>query len=204
MKKSIMIILIILLMLPYFSYADYVIDTSNSIVVNNRIVDTNHYIVKSIGGFIYEEDIIKALDELDFQYNGDFTIHVLDYTAYTGEILGMALPENTIILFDFIPMRLSMITQNVVTHELGHLVYQSLTEEEQYKYKIIRGIPDDWDTYPRTDYVNRPSELFAEDFRVLFGGEDASMGSHFNQELKQPRDVRRLERFIRQFEKEGE
>lgn len=200
-KRLMTIILFIVMVFSNVSYADYTIDTSNDIIVNGWINGTYHTVVKYEENYICEEDIIKALDELRFDFNGDYTIHIVDYSLYGGYALGMALPENTIILFDFIPGRLETITQNVVIHELGHLVYMNMTKEEQEEYKKIRDLLDDWDAYPRTDYINRPQEIFAEDFRILFGGEDASIGSHFNQELDNPKDISGLKRFIRQFEK---
>lgn len=199
-KRLMAITLLILMAFSNTSYADYTIDTSNNIIVDGWIRGTHNTVVKYEENFIYEEDIIKALDELRFDFNGDYTIHVVDYSLYGGNALGMALPENTIILFDFIPGRLDKVIQNTVVHELGHLVYMNMSEDEQSQYKVIRGIPDDCDNYPRTNYINRPQEIFAEDFRILYGGEDARMSGHFNQELTHPKKVKGLRRFIRQFE----
>ncbi len=205
-EKVMILVLIILMTFSNIIYADYFIDTSNSIIdvrdenLNGYIKNTYTSAIYTPKNFIYEEDIIKALDELKFDFNGDYTVHIVDYSLYGGTALGMALPENTIILFDFIPGRLDKVIQNTVVHELGHLVYMNMTEYEQSQYKVMRGIPDDWDNFPYTKYINRPQEIFAEDFRILFGGEDASLYEHFNQELDNPRDIRGLRRFIKQFE----
>lgn len=210
MKKILIVVICILIMFSNLSYADYFIDTSNSIIdvrdenLNGYIKNTYTSAIYTPTNFIYEEDIIKALEELKFDFNGDYTIHIADYSLYNGNVLGMALPENTIILFDFLPFRADRIYQHTLIHELGHLVYMNMAVEQQEQYKILRGIPTECDNYPKTNYVNRPQEIFAEDFRLLFGGEDASLVMHFNQELENPKDVKGLKRFIRQFGKEGD
>jgi hypothetical protein len=62
----------------------------------------------------------------------------------------------------------------LVCHELGHAVQRALmpdTDTARWaEYKLLRGIADS--TLYRADaaHANRPHEIFAEDFRVLFGG----------------------------------
>ena len=206
MKNKILIILVILMLIPTFSYADYIIDTSNSII-EVKDEKLNGYINGTFTSAIFtpinciDEEIIRAtLDEVNFNFKGTFTVNIVDYSTYLQDVIGLALPDNQIILFDFIPFKLDMIMQTTVVHELGHLVYMQLDEEQQNEYKILRGIPDDWDNYPRTSYINRPQEIFAEDFRMLFGGESASPYVHHNQELDNPSEVKGLKRFIRRFE----
>ena len=199
-KRLIVITLIIIMTFTNIAYAGYTIDASNGIIVDGWISGTYETVVKYDENFIYEEDVIKALDELKFDFDGDYTIHIVDYSLYGGNALGMALPQNTVILFDYLPFRVSRMYEHTLIHELGHLVYMNMTVDQQEEYKVLRGIPSEWDNYPKTNYVNRPQEIFAEDFRLLFGGEDASLVVHFNQELEQPQNIKGLKRFIRQFE----
>lgn len=203
MKKILVIIICISLMFTNVSYADYVIDTSNSIIENNFIKDTVETVEETNINLVNVDSIRNALDEVRYNYKQDYSVYIVDYQMHSVNALGLAL-DNKIILFDFIPYELDLIYKHTVVHELGHLVYMSMTDEQQEEYKTLRGMPKEWDNYPKTNYINRPQEIFAEDFRVLFGGEDASYLSHFNQELKQPQNIRGLKRFIRQFEKEGE
>lgn len=209
-KKLMILVLIIIMAFSNIVYADYFIDTSNSIIdirdenLNGYIKNTYTSAIYTPTNFIYEEDIVKALEELKFDFKDDYTVHIVDYSLYGGNVLGMATPESTIVLFDFLPFRVKRMVHHTLIHELGHLVYINMTEEQQKEYKQIRGIADDWDNYPRTNYINRPQEIFAEDFRILFGGEDASLVVHFNQELNNPKEVKGLKRFIRQFEADGE
>lgn len=203
-KKFMIIILIIIILLPSFTYAsydNYIIDMSNNIIVDGYIKNTYHAVNKASGNYINEKDVSVALNELRFDFSDKVTIHIIDYTKSTGDSLGMAFPDNNIILFDFIPDATSKSVQTVVVHELGHLLYFSLSKESKLEYKKIRGIPEEWSDYSPTPYMNRPTELFAEDFRKLFGGKDASFYDHFNQTLENPRKVRGLRRFMRQFEK---
>lgn len=200
MKRLSILLIILLIFIPCISYSDYLIDISNNIVVDGWIKDTVITAHESKVDYIYEEDVINALDEVGFKFNGDFTVYIIDYSTYNKDVLGLALPNSTIVLFDYIPHRLERLVHYTVVHELGHLVYMNMTEWQQEYYKILRGIPNEWDNYPQTAYVNRPQEIFAEDFRILFGGEDASMYIHFNQELDNPKNIKGLENFIRQFE----
>ncbi len=64
------------------------------------------------------------------------------------------------------------------THELGHVVQYALMPDADTagwgRYRSVRGITDT-DTYSATAvHADRPHEIFAEDFRVLFGDAMAS------------------------------
>jgi len=59
------------------------------------------------------------------------------------------------------------------THELGHVV-QLLYVPDLTKYKELRGIT--WEE--QYGYYHRPREIFAEDFRFLFGPPEAQVGSY--------------------------
>lgn len=76
-------------------------------------------------------------------------------------------------------------TAALLCHELGHVFCFATTghsfdngEQQAYKeYKKLRGV-DNWkDTAPLWEL--RPNELFAEDFRFLFGDEDMRAGDKF-------------------------
>ncbi|MBI5837901.1 MAG: hypothetical protein HZB25_11695 [Candidatus Eisenbacteria bacterium] len=62
---------------------------------------------------------------------------------------------------------------SVVTHELGHLVQAALlpdTDTEGWaRYRGLRGISDVSVYFDGASHANRPHEIFAEDFRFLFG-----------------------------------
>lgn len=65
----------------------------------------------------------------------------------------------------------------IVAHEMGH-VFQNrfLPETAQpswQEYRILRGIDDTRIYHGGAEHANRPVEIFAEDFRVLYGGPSA-------------------------------
>jgi hypothetical protein len=90
---------------------------------------------------------------------------------------------------------------SLVSHELGHAVQRALLPDSDLPgwaaYAALRGIEDD--TVFRADarHADRPHEIFAEDFRVLFGGElAAGDGSVENHVVDPPNTVRGLAAFI--------
>ena len=203
--KKILSLTIIMAMLLSFSsiaIADYVIDRSNGIITPDYTIQGTIYPVTPIqANGIDDRDIKRAIRYLDFDFDEDFTVHVVDYYFNMSSAFGVAFPEtNTIILFDFLPSRVKYTTQMTVVHEIGHLVYERMSDWHKAKYKKIRGIPLEWDDTVYTEYQNRPQEIFAEDFRILFGGKDATIYIHGNEELIPATEVRGLERFIRIFE----
>jgi len=66
----------------------------------------------------------------------------------------------------------------LVIHEIGHvLMYKALnctwdtSDKVLREYKKIRGIPDKWKNVKNPNWYTRPAEIFAEDFRYLFGAD---------------------------------
>jgi hypothetical protein len=95
----------------------------------------------------------------------------------------------------------SEVTAYIVTHEVGH-VYQfrnipDTNSDTWARYKTIRGITN---TAKFSDYgphAYRPKEIFAEDFRVLFGSEEARYNDTVeNPELCSPFEVAGLRSFM--------
>jgi hypothetical protein len=80
----------------------------------------------------------------------------------------------------------------LVAHESGHLVHRAFLHDEAdwAVYRELRGLTDlsvyhDW-----AAHANRPREIFAEDFRFLFGGPEANYsGTIENHALALPDDV---------------
>ncbi len=99
----------------------------------------------------------------------------------------------------FGPAALPQIAATVV-HELGHVVQHdripSLDSRAWRTYRDLRGL--DPQTF-RADAVhrNRPKEIFAEDFRMLYGGALANYsGSHENHDLVDPARVEGLTEYF--------
>ena len=89
-----------------------------------------------------------------------------------------------------------------VAHEVGHLYqYQWMPDQDRRgweRYAALRGIQDR-DVYNSGGvHKDRPHEIFAEDFRYLFGGEMATYsGGIENDDLPLPSQVGGLEPFLR-------
>jgi hypothetical protein len=89
----------------------------------------------------------------------------------------------------------------VVTHELGH-VFQGrylpdMDRDRGIEYRNVRGIEDLSRFHVWADHSMRPNEIFAEDFRVLFGGELARFeGRVENTSIVPPLEVSGLKEFF--------
>jgi hypothetical protein len=91
------------------------------------------------------------------------------------------------------PMAVSQI-HAVVAHEMGHVVHRAFlpdTDVEGWnRYRTVRGITDPAVYSESAAHRNRPHEIFAEDFRYLFGGPLANTaGTIENSSLALPDDV---------------
>jgi hypothetical protein len=90
---------------------------------------------------------------------------------------------------------------SIVTHEFGHCFQKAYLPAEDTEgwaeYLDIRGLLDDPVYAENSIHMNRPSEIFAEDFRVLFGGEMAVYpGTIENPDLAHPSDVTGLRDYM--------
>jgi hypothetical protein len=88
-----------------------------------------------------------------------------------------------------------------VTHEFGHAFQHSYLPDDDedgwYQYLTLRGIYADPAYSSTAEHMYRPKEVFAEDFRYLFGGEYATYsGTIENPYLLVPTLVQGLEPFI--------
>jgi len=95
----------------------------------------------------------------------------------------------------------SSTTASVVTHEFGHCFQKAYLPDSDVEgwdeYLGMRGILDDPLYSESSIHMNRPSEIFAEDFRVLFGGALAVYpGTLENPDLAHPSNVAGLEEFM--------
>ena len=86
-------------------------------------------------------------------------------------------------------------------HELGHVVQHAHlpdTDADGWsRYRTLRGIEDTSVYYDEAEHADQPHEIFAEDFRALFGGALAtSTGTIENATLALPDQVPGLEDFL--------
>jgi hypothetical protein len=88
----------------------------------------------------------------------------------------------------------------IIAHEAGHAFHNGYLPGGSPRwdaYRRVRGITDPYRFSETANHAYRPREIFAEDFRVLFGGELAAFGGRVeNPELAEPRTVPGLEAFF--------
>jgi hypothetical protein len=87
----------------------------------------------------------------------------------------------------------------IVAHELGHVFHNRYLPSGSglwRDYRAVRGITDESVFHDGAAHANRPREIFAEDFRVLFGGPDAYFAGHVeNTQIAEPSTVTGLREF---------
>jgi len=88
----------------------------------------------------------------------------------------------------------------IVSHEMGHAFHNRYMPDGSSawdEYRRIRGITDLSRFNALASHAYRPKEIFAEDFRVLFGGSAAYFDGYIeNPELASPESVGGLESFF--------
>jgi hypothetical protein len=92
--------------------------------------------------------------------------------------------------------------QALVCHELGHVFHRHYLPDDDAEgwaeYRRLRGITDESIYFDEAPHKDRPHEIFAEDFRFLFGGPLArTSGSIENADLVLPTSVPGLAAWIR-------
>jgi len=88
----------------------------------------------------------------------------------------------------------------ILVHELGHVVQHARIPDDAAawrRYRALRGITDEARYCAASPHADRPREIFAEDFRALFGGPLATAsGTIENATLAPPAAVPGLAEFI--------
>jgi hypothetical protein len=80
----------------------------------------------------------------------------------------------------------SVVASYVIAHELGHVFHNRFMGSNRWRdYRALRGISDETRFNDIAAHADRPREIFAEDFRVLFGGSDAYFGGHIEKHRHQ-------------------
>jgi hypothetical protein len=146
-------------------------------------------------------DVIEALREVDLPgLTLDVEIMVLPFPR--EDVLVSSANGDRIFLS---PQVVEVTRENaayVVTHEVGHVFQErylpGLNGTRGANYRHLRGIEDDTRFHAYAVHMDRPSEIFAEDFRVLWGGQLAYFDGRIeNADLTPPAAVPGLEAFFR-------
>lgn len=145
-------------------------------------------------------EVKAAMDEVRYPMNGVAAdIFILPYPRRSG-VESAAGPQLVLLSPGVRP--LSREQQHAETvHELGHVVqYAHMPDSDDQgweRYRRLRGIENAAAYSTSSAHRDRPHEIFAEDFRALFGGTEANYaGTIENPDLAYPSQVTGLSSFM--------
>lgn len=144
--------------------------------------------------------VLRALESIEYpDVNLRFQVFVLPYPR--REVLDSSARECMIFLSPGVRPVSEYAVHFTVTHEVGH-VFQyrwmpDVDEAAWASYARLRGIDDGTVFSASSPHAYRPHEVFAEDFRYLFGGERANYsGGIENENLALPDEVAGLRELL--------
>jgi hypothetical protein len=145
-------------------------------------------------------EVRAAIDQVRFSLSElEVDVFILPYPR-RGGLESAAAPGMILLSPGVRPLSLEHQHAEVV-HELGHVVQYALMpdldREAWSRYRSLRGIGDEKTYWSGADHANRPHEIFAEDFRALFGSALANYsGTIENAALAHPANVQGLHGFM--------
>lgn len=146
-----------------------------------------------------QDEVVEILKSISHEnMNIDVVVYILPYPR--RNVLVSSTSGNTIFLSPHVLEIHPAVSAYIVTHEIGHVFHNAYMPDGSNlwdRYRHIREITDIWKYSETGPHAYRPVEIFAEDFRVLFGNEEASFGGRVeNPELPSPFVVAGLREFI--------
>jgi hypothetical protein len=145
------------------------------------------------------EEVVAALEQIDFPVR-DLNIDIIIlHVPRVDQVESSA--EGSVVFLT--PGRVTYPTEHVhytVVHEIGHAVHSALMPNSGHglwlRYAALRGFEMNAGG-PDIPHAWRPHEIFAEDFRALFGGLMARFGGRVeNHDLLPPDEVEGLREFL--------
>lgn len=153
--------------------------------------------LKAIG----QKEYKKAIDEVSFPIEqlGEYHIYFLDYKLKDyANAIAINFLDDSAVVFGTYWIYTTQIIHRVAVHELGHQIDFKLMNDKLWtEYKKLRGITNEqkYNNY-NAEHHNRPQEIFAEDFRLLFGGETAIELPHLNENIDDVNQQERIKQFF--------
>lgn len=146
------------------------------------------------------KDVVDMLCEIDYPDLGlDVEVYLLPYPRQN--LLTSSASGASIYLSPHVAEIPRQVTAYIVAHEMGHVFQHAYLPRgarlRWAEYRRVRGITDETRFNGEAEHAYRPPEIFAEDFRVLFGGPTAHGGGEIeNRDITAARDVAGLESFF--------
>ena len=146
------------------------------------------------------EAIVAAIEAIHLE-NADLSLEVYVLPYPRRAILDSSAREGRIFLSPGVRPVSDYAAHFTITHEVGHAYqYRWMPDRDQLaweQYAALRGIQDARTYHASGAHKNRPHEIFAEDFRFLFGGTTANYsGGIENDDLALPSDLVALRPFV--------
>lgn len=149
----------------------------------------------------FDTDLVRvALAEISHPHLSQLsiTVYILPYPR--RNVLVSSTSGNEVFLSPHVLDIDPAISAYIVTHEAGHAFHNRFMPQGSSAwdtYRRVRGITDEVKYADDASHPYRPREIFAEDFRVLFGGTSARFSSSIeNPELAEPTFVTGLKSFF--------
>jgi hypothetical protein len=146
-----------------------------------------------------QEGVVDVLEGISHP-NMDLkvTVYLLPYPRQN--LLVSSTSGSTIFLSPHVREIHPAVCAYIVAHEMGHVFHNAYLPEGSAlwnEYLWIRSLTDTHVFYTHAAHAYRPREIFAEDYRVLFGGDVAAFDGRIeNPELPSPNAVPGLRDFM--------
>lgn len=167
------------------------------------VTDINDPVIRNKGeGAFYtvsEQDVINAINSVRFPLE-DIQIDVFLLPYPRRNILVSSAGKTSIYLSPGVVPYEEIQVHALIAHEIGHLVHNQIMPDSDRSawsaFRRLRGITDTGTYHHNAAHKNRPHEVFAEDFRFLFGGTLANYsGGIENPDLPLPNTIPGLKSF---------
>jgi hypothetical protein len=176
------------------------LDDGRYVTVITDINDPSIY-NKGDGSFhpFREEWVTEVLNGISHPgMNLDVKVYILPYPR--RNLLVSSTTDNSVFLSPHVLDIHPAVCAYIIAHELGHVFHNAYMPDGSplwNSYRWVRGITNSDIYFAGAAHAYRPKEIFAEDFRVLFGGEEASFGGRIeNTSIPAPAEVAGLFDFM--------
>jgi hypothetical protein len=168
------------------------------------VYDTSDPLITNPGDGMFHpmplDQVHEALEGIAYPIQDlDFHVYVLPYPRRTQ--LHSAAGDGVLFLVPGVRSYAEAVVHATVTHEVGHLVHRAYLSDADRagweSYASLRGFSGDARYSETAAHAYRPREVFAEDFRALFGTALARESSGLeNTELSWPSDTPGIKEFF--------
>lgn len=137
--------------------------------------------------------VVATLESLPPSFTAPLLVNVFVLPYPRAGMVSSSATENAIYISPGVyPLEDGETLRALIVHELGHVIHHHFLSSDPSTWNTyidIRDIGDDNVFHPSASHAFRPAEIFAEDFRALFGDELAASPAIENPTLVAPDQV---------------